>query len=88
MDTMGSRDKVLEAILRGNSDSNIAFRDLCGLLNRLAFHERVRGSHHIFARDDVEEILNLQPRGSMAKPYQVKQVRGVILKYRLAGDDE
>lgn len=88
MDRMGSRDKVLEAILRGNSDSNIAFRDLCGLLNRLAFHERVRGSHHIFARDDVEEILNLQPRGSMAKPYQVKQVRGVILKYRLAGDDE
>lgn len=88
MDRMGSRDKVLEAILRGNSDANITFRELCGLLNQLGFHERIRGSHHIFTRDDVEEILNLQPRGSMAKPYQVKQVRGVILKYRLAGDDE
>jgi len=85
---MGSRDKVLEAILRGNSDANIAFRDLCGLLNRLGFHERIRGSHHIFTRNDIEEILNLQPRGSMAKPYQVKQVRGVILRYRLAGDNE
>lgn len=85
---MARRDKILDAVLRGTSDGNIAFRDLCGLLKRLGSGERVRGSHHIFTRDDVEEILNLQPRGSMAKPYQVKQVRSVILKYRLAGDDE
>ena len=52
------------------------------------FDERVRGSHHIFSRTDVAEILNLQPRGGQAKPYQVKQVRGVILSYRLAGDAE
>lgn len=31
------------------------------------------------------EILNLQPKGRHAKPYQVRQVRGVIVKYRLAG---
>lgn len=85
---MASRDKILAAVLRGTSDGNISFRDLCGLLKQLAFQERIRGSHHIFTRDDIEEILNLQPRGSMAKPYQVKQVRGVILKYHLAGDDE
>ncbi len=48
--------------------------------------ERVRGSHHIFTRNDVMEILNLQPRGGQAKPYQVKQVRGVIVSYRLAGE--
>jgi hypothetical protein len=47
---------------------------------------RVRGSHHIFSRDGVEEILNLQPRGTNAKPYQAKQVRDVILKYKLAED--
>jgi hypothetical protein len=44
----------------------------------------VKGSHHIFVKPDVAEILNLQPRGSLAKPYQVKQVRAVIVRYKLA----
>jgi hypothetical protein len=48
----------------------------------------VLGSHHIFSRPDVEEILNLQPRGGQAKPYQVKQVRQIVLKYKLGGEDE
>ncbi len=63
------------------------FEGLCALMEHLGFDVRVRGSHHIFTRDDVEEILNLQPRGSHAKPYQVKQVRNVILRNRLAGQD-
>jgi hypothetical protein len=50
----------------------------------LGFAERIRGDHHIFTRDGVEEILNLQPRGSLAKAYQVKQVRNVIVQYKLA----
>ena len=85
---MGSRDKTLEAVLRGTSDANIGFRDLCGLLKGLGFGERIRGSHHIFTRQDIEEILNLQPKQGKAKPYQVKQVRNLIVKYRLAGDVE
>lgn len=85
---MAGRDKTLDAVLRGSSDANIGFRDLCNLLGRLGFAERTHGSHHIFSRGDIEEILNLQPKHGRAKPYQVKQVRGVILKYRLAGDDE
>jgi hypothetical protein len=47
--------------------------------------KRIRGGHHIFTKEDVEEILNLQPKGRDANPYQVKQVRTVIVKYRLAG---
>jgi len=47
---------------------------------------RVRGSHHIFFKGGIEEILNLQPKGTNAKTYQVKQVRNVILKYKLAED--
>lgn len=82
---MGRFDKVLLKILRGTSDANIAFADMCWLLHQLGFEERVRGSHHIFSRDGVEEILNLQPKGSKAKPYQVKQVRSVILRHRLGG---
>lgn len=49
----------------------------------LRFEERIRGSHHIFTKDVIEEILNLQPKGSKSKPYQVKQIRNVILKYKL-----
>ena len=84
---MARPDKLLERILRARSDANISFRALCDLLVGMGFEERIRGDHHIFAKDGVEEILNLQPRGNLAKPYQVKQVRGVILKYKLGGTD-
>ena len=82
---MGRIEKTLDRVLRGTADASIAFADVCALLRHLGFDERVRGSHHIFTRNDVVEILNLQPRGNQAKPYQVKQVRGVIVAYRLAG---
>ena len=84
---MGRYDKLLSQVLRGTSDANITFRDLCQLLSYLDFDERVRGSHHIFRRTDIEERINLQRDGSKAKPYQVKQVRAVIVKYGLGGDD-
>ena len=82
---MGEQDRLLLRILRGTSDANIPFDGLCHLLWRLGFAERIRGSHHIFTKEGIEEILNLQPKGRQAKPYQVKQVRSVILKYRLGG---
>lgn len=81
-------DDLLLRILKGRSDAAIPFNELCNLLRRLGFAERVRGSHHIFTKEGVEEILNLQPRDRHAKPYQVKQVRTVIVKHRLAGDDD
>ncbi|MCX8092407.1 MAG: type II toxin-antitoxin system HicA family toxin [Verrucomicrobiae bacterium] len=81
---MSRHTKLLERILLGTADANIPFEGLCHLLQRLGFQMRIRGDHYIFFRAGVEEILNLQPRGSHAKPYQVKQVRHVILKYRLA----
>ncbi|OIO01250.1 toxin HicA [Candidatus Desantisbacteria bacterium CG_4_10_14_0_8_um_filter_48_22] len=77
--------KFLIRILQGNSDSNISFMEMCLLLDRMNFDERIRGSHHIFTRDDIAEILNLQPKGAKAKPYQVKQVRNIILKHKLGG---
>lgn len=83
---MAKYDKLLARILRGTSDANIAFEDLRRLLKGLGFAERIRGDHYIFTKNGVEEILNLQPKGAQAKPYQVKQVRGVLVKYRLAGD--
>jgi predicted RNA binding protein YcfA (HicA-like mRNA interferase family) len=84
---MSKHDKLLEKILRGTSDATIAFDALCALLHHLGFQERVRGSHHIFSKHNIAEIINLQPRGNIAKPYQVKQVREIVLKYKLGGPD-
>jgi hypothetical protein len=56
---------------------------LCQLLRNLGFNERIKGSHHIFSKDGIEEILNLQPKQGKAKAYQVKPVRDVILKYSI-----
>ncbi len=81
---MSRHDKLLALVLRGTSDASIAFDDLRSLVLRLGFEERTRGSHHVFRRSGVEDRINLQRDGPNAKPYQVKQVRGVILKYRLA----
>ena len=82
---MSSYNKLLSRILRGAFDANISFTEMCQLLAKLGFDKWIKGSHHIFTKDGVEEILNLQPKGSKAKPYQVKQVRNVILKYKLGG---
>jgi hypothetical protein len=84
---MSKQEKILKKILGGLADKNIAFRDLRNLLKRLDFSERIKGDHYIFSKDGVEEILNLQPKGSKAKPYQVKQVRDLILKYELGEVD-
>jgi len=80
---MARAAKTLEQVLSGRSDANIGFEDLRNLLFNLDFSERTRGSHHIFRRPGIEEMINLQREGANAKPYQVKQVRAVILKYRL-----
>lgn len=75
--------KTLRRLLSGTSDAAIHFDDLCSLLESLGFDKRVRGSHHLFRKAGVEERINLQREGNNAKPYQVKQVRAVILKYKL-----
>lgn len=85
---MTSQRKLLDKIMRGTADGNVPFSSLCNLLLSFGFSERRSGgSHRIFWRDGVEEILNLQPKGAQAKPYQVKQVRQLILKYKLGGDE-
>ncbi len=83
--TMSQYEKLLLAILSGTKDKNLLFSDLRLVLGRLEFQCRVKGDHFIYTKTGVEEIINIQPAGNMAKPYQVKQVRGVILKYQLGG---
>jgi len=80
---VSQQDKLLEKILSGTSVSDVPFAQLWQLLYRLGFDERIRGDHRIFVKADVEEILNLQHKKGKAKSYQIKQVRAVILKYKL-----
>lgn len=85
---MSKYSRLLEGILGGRADANISFVQMCQLLEKLGFERRIRGSHHIFTKEAVAEIINLQPRGSKAKPYQVKQVRNLILKYKFGDTDD
>ncbi|GAB4541683.1 MAG: type II toxin-antitoxin system HicA family toxin [Anaerolineales bacterium] len=82
---MTAFQKAIEKVLQGKSDTNISFSDLRLILTQLGFSERIKGSHHIYFKEEILEIINIQPDGSKAKPYQVKQVRNLILKYKLAG---
>ena len=78
---------MLQRVLSGTSDASLRFHELCSLLESLGFEKRIRGSHHLFRKVGVEEKINLQRDGNNAKPYQVRQVRAVILKYKL-GDKQ
>ena len=76
--------KIINKILSGLSDQNIRFASLRKLLTFFNFEERIKGDHHIFTRKDIVDILNIQPQSNgKAKAYQVKQIRNIILKYRL-----
>ena len=75
-------------MLTGRSDANVVFLDLLNLLDALGFAERIRGSHHVFWKRDIVEINNVQPHGSKAKPYQVRQVRKILLKYSLGAEHD
>lgn len=84
-------NKLLAKLMLRASDANFSFSDLCQILQILGFEVRIKGSHHIFTKEGVAEILNLQPQKadkSKAKAYQVKQVRAVILKYKLVNQDD
>ena len=78
---MGKYEELWLRILEGKSDASINFDELCHLLEWLGFEERIRGSHHIFRKYGVRELINLQAEGSKAKIYQVRQVRQVILRH-------
>lgn len=88
---MGRHDKLLAQLLGGRADANVGFEAMCALLRRVGFQERTSGSHHVFRRTGVEEIINLQRDGDKAKVYQVRQVRAVLVPYGLTtieGDEE
>ncbi len=80
---MSRRQKFLTQLLSGQHDQNLDFTALCLLLETLNFEQRIRGSHHVFGQAGIPELINIQPaNGNVVKPYQAKQVRAILLKYR------
>lgn len=84
---MSKIDKVFKKITSRDPGKNIRFNELCDLLLRLGFHQRIRGSHYIFWHRDIVEIINIQEKNGRCKPYQVKQVRNLVVKYKLEVPD-
>ena len=77
----------MEQVLARSSVANVPFEDLCALLRHVGFEERVRGSHHVFRKAGVEGRIDLRESGGRAKPYQVRQVRALLVRHTLTGDD-
>lgn len=82
---MSQYEKLMLKIMLGNQDSSIGFSELQKILDVLGFQCRIKGDHFIYTKNGIPEILNIQPKGNKAKAYQVKQVRNIIIKYKLGG---
>ena len=81
LNALGSRDaRLLRRILSGRADANIRFAELRRLLRNMGFSERIHGSHYIYVGHGIRKRINIQPIGSMAKSYQVQQIRAIIKK--------
>jgi len=76
-------EKILNSILLGRQDKNIRFDDLRKILMQLGFKERIKGDHFIYKYHGIPERVNIQPDGNMAKGYQVRQIRTILMKYEL-----
>lgn len=82
------KEKFLMKILDGRHDKSLTFRELQNAVEAAGFIlDHVTGDHHIYIKDGIPEIINLQPgKSGNAKPYQIKQAREIITKYHLGGN--
>lgn len=82
---MSKAQKLATKLLSGRSDKNLSFHDPCYLIEHAGFESRAgKGSHRISFKEGIPEIINVQPRDDgKAKPYQVQQVRELLVKYKI-----
>lgn len=85
MENLSQTEKLLYNIMCGYKDKDISFNDLRKILAYYGFECRIKGDHYIYTKQGIAEIINLQPLGNKAKPYQVKQIRNLFVKYQLGG---
>ena len=71
-----------------NNPKNVRFEELCRAAELFGFKFRGgKGSHRVYVREGVREILNFQNVKGKAKPYQVRQFLKVIEKYNLLKEE-
>ena len=77
-----NRKKILQKILAGSK--NIRFSDMVNLVQGFGFTlSRTDGSHHIFTRLDIPELVNLQNIKGQAKPYKIRQFLKLVETHNL-----
>jgi len=82
-----NKKRLLKRILAGSHD--VRFAEFVALVEAFGFRlSRVSGSHHIFVRDGVRELVNLQNVSGKAKPYQIQQWLKLIERYNLSMENE
>jgi hypothetical protein len=82
---VGKIEKLLAKVK--NSPQNIRFDEICGLAESFGFeYKGGRGSHKVYSKKGLTDILTFQNVGGMAKPYQVRQFLKIIEEYDLKGE--
>jgi len=77
-----NRRKLLQLIL--DNPRNVRFDDLIRVVEGFGFRlDRISGSHHIYKRAGIQQLINLQNVGGMAKNYQVKQFLEIVEEFDL-----
>jgi predicted RNA binding protein YcfA (HicA-like mRNA interferase family) len=77
--------KLYEQLLRNKRGK---FADLQKLLLAHGFRlVRVRGSHEVYVRDDVPELIVIQPNGKEAMDYQIREFLHIVEEYQISMDD-
>ena len=68
---------------------NVRFDDLCKSAELFGFSFKGgKGSHRIYIKNGIKEMLNFQNVKGKAKPYQVKQFLNIVDKYGLLEEED
>ena len=72
-----------------DNPKNVRFNNMCSIAEAFGFRFRGgKGSHRIYVREGITELLNFQNVNGKAKPYQVKQFIKIVGKYNLLEESD
>ena len=72
-----------------DNPKNVRFSNMCNIAEAFGFRFRGgKGSHRIYVREGITELLNFQNVNGKAKPYQVKQFIKIVGKYNLLEESD
>jgi predicted RNA binding protein YcfA (HicA-like mRNA interferase family) len=83
-----NRRKLLARLAAG-AVRNVGFEDFAGLVRAFGFTlVRTSGSHHIYTRPDIPQLVNLQDVQGQAKPHQIRQFLRLVERHNLTMEEE